>query len=232
MTTQDTTQNTTSPTTATAAASAFSGPLDGLAPGALLSWGLLDVLGLFPAGETPGRSRFVAPAESLKLVKVPTYGTVVLRNTATQGVLIAPMHIGFFQEGAQNHATSRVLILEAGELLEAQDCFCIQQSQGGLLKEAQQRFLMLPLGLRPAALAQRTTTGYSRLWGEIETFSRRFGISRGGHLERFLRPYFNRLVPLRHALETQPGQVGAAYFIGGRLAGIEAAPTAEYWRDI
>jgi hypothetical protein len=83
-----------------------------------------------------------------------------------------------------------------------------------------------------AALAQRTTAGYSRLWGEIETFSRRFGISRGGHLERFLRPYFNRLVPLRHALETQPGQVGAAYFIGGRLAGIEVAPTAEYWQDI
>ena len=69
--------------------------------------------------------------EHLKLVKVPTYGTVVLRNTATQGLLIAPMHIGFFQDDAQNHATSRVLLIEAGELLEANDCFCIQQSQGG-----------------------------------------------------------------------------------------------------
>jgi hypothetical protein len=211
---------------------AFTGLLDGLEPGTLLSWGLLDVLSLFPAGEFADRSRFVAPLESLKLIKVPTYGTVVLRNTATQGVLIVPMHIGFFQEGAQNHATSRVLLIDAGELLEAQDCFCIQQSQGGMLKEAQQRFLMLPLGLRRAAYEQRKTTGYSRLWGEIETFSRHYGISRGGHLERFFRPYFDRLVPLRHALETQPNQVGAAYFIGGRLTGIEVAPTSTYWQDI
>jgi hypothetical protein len=112
------------------------------------------------------------------------------------------------------------------------DCFCVQQSQGGLLKETQQRFLMLPLGLRRAALEQRATTGYSRLWNDIEAFSRRYGISRGGHLERFLRPYFTRLMPLRHALEAQPNQVGAAYFIGGRLAGIEVAPTAAYWQDI
>jgi len=230
----------TPPTSATPAATmpgvepadAFSGLLEGLEPGTLLSWGLLEVLGLFPAKAPADRSRFIAPLESLKLVKVPTYGTVVLRNSATHGLLLVPMHIGFFQEGAQNHATSRALLIEAGELLEAPDCFCIQQSQGGLLKEAQQRFLMLPLGLRRAAFEQRKTTGYSRLWGQIETFSRRYGISRGGHLERFLRPYFDRLVPLRHAFEAQPNQVGAAYFIGGQLAGIEVAPTPAYWQDI
>jgi ARG/rhodanese/phosphatase superfamily protein len=216
----------------------FSGLLAGFVPGQVISWGPLEALSLFPlaagaarsgGGEPP--SRFVAPLEHLKLVKVPTYGTVVLRNTATQGLLIAPMHIGFFQEDAQNHATSRVLVIEAGELLEANDCFCIQQTQGGLLQEAQQRFLMLPLGLRRAAFEQRRTTGYSRLWGDIETFTRRYGVTRGGHLERFLRPNFKRLLPLRHAFEGEVGQVGAAYFIGGRLAGIELAPTAAYWQD-
>src|SRR5690242_478461 len=134
MTTQPTTQPTT-PITATTTVGAFTGPLDGLAPGALLSWGLLEVLSLFPAREPADRARFVAPLEYLKLINVPTYGTVVLRNTASQGLLIAPMHIGFFQDGAQNHATSRVLIFESGELLEVNDCFCVQQSQGGLLKE-------------------------------------------------------------------------------------------------
>jgi hypothetical protein len=117
-------------------------------------------------------------------------------------------------------------------LLEANDCFCIQQTQGGLLQEAQQRFLLLPLGLRRAAFEQRRTTGYSRLWGDIETFTRRYGVTRGGHLERFLRPNFKRLLPLRHAFEAEPGQVGAAYFIGGRLAGVELAPTAAYWQDL
>jgi ARG and Rhodanese-Phosphatase-superfamily-associated Protein domain len=216
----------------------FSGLLAGFAPGQVISWGLLEALSLFPvdagadrSGDEPP-SRFVTPLEHLKLVKVPTYGTVVLRNTATQGLLIAPMHIGFFQEDAQNHATSRTLLIEAGELLEANDCFCIQQTQGGLLQEAQQRFLLLPLGLRRAAFEQRRTTGYSRLWSEIETFTRRYGVTRGGHLERFLRPNFKRLLPLRHAFEAEPGQVGAAYFIGGRLAGLEVAPTPSYWQDL
>ena len=96
------------------------------------------------------RQRFATPEEHLKLAQVPTYGTVVLRNTSPDHRLIVPMHIGFFQPGAQNHATSRALVLEAGETLSVNDCFCIQASQGGLLKEAQQRFVMLPLG--PAAI--------------------------------------------------------------------------------
>jgi hypothetical protein len=236
--TSSSTHDTTNQTLKTTPQERFGGLLAAHAPGQVISWGLLDALSLFPADARSDRSgdeppsRFVAPLEHLKLVKVPTYGTVVLRNTATQGLLIAPMHIGFFQEDAQNHATSRVLLIEAGELLEANDCFCIQQTQGGLLQEAQQRFLTLPLGLRRAAFEQRRTTGYSRLWGEIETFTRRYGVTRGGHLERFLRPNFKRLLPLRHAFEAEPGQVGAAYFIGGRLAGIEVAPTPSYWQDL
>jgi hypothetical protein len=218
--------------------------LAGLAPRTLQSRGLLEVVGLFPPegdrppeGDSPtepgnGHAQYVAPLEHLKLVQVRTYGSMVLRNTADKGMLIAPMHLGFFQEGAQNHATSRVLVLEAGESLTADDCFCIQQSQGGYLKEAQQRFLILPLGLRGAALARQGVDSYSRLWGAIDRYNRSYGIARGGHLERFLRPYFARLQPFRHAFETLPGQVGAAYFIGGSLVGIEAAPNPAYWQEL
>jgi hypothetical protein len=215
-----------------AAAPAFGGLLAGLRAASFQSWGALDVVGLFPAGDAPDRTRFVAPLEAIKLVQVPRYGTMVLRNTADSGLLVVPMHIGFFQEGAQNHATSRVLILEAGETLTADDCFCIQASQGGLLKEAQQRFLVLPLGLRRPALERRDTNDFSRLWATIDQHNRRYGIARGGHLERLLRPYFPRLQPLRHAVETLPGQVGAAYFVGGKLAGVEVAPNAAYWQDV
>jgi hypothetical protein len=108
----------------------------------------------------------------------------------------------------------------------------VQAAQGGLLQEAQQRFLMLPLGLRHQALAKRSVRGYSRLWGDIDGYTRQFGVATGGHLERFLRPNFPRLQPLRHALEFVPDQVGAAYFIAGRLAGVEVAPSAAYWREL
>ena len=210
----------------------LTGLLTDLVAGHLQSWGLLDVVTLFAAPERPDYAQFVSPLEHLKLVQVPTYGTLVLHNTAQNGTLIAPMHIGFFQVGAQNHATSRALILAKDETLRVEDCFCIQQTQGGLLKEAQQRFIILPLSLRKAALAKRNEKGFSRLWNDIEVYNRRYGITRRGHLERYLRPYFSRLLPFRHAFEVLPQQIGAAYFVAGRLIGIEVAPNAGYWSDI
>jgi hypothetical protein len=210
---------------------AFTGLLRELRPGPVLSWGGLEALCLFPSRPTE-RPAFVPPLAHLKLAGVHTYGKLELHSTADRGLLVAPMHVGFFQEGAQNHATSRVLVLDAGECLVVDDCFCIQQAQGGLLKEAQQRFLILPLALRRAALERRGEVGFSRLWDDIDTFTRQYGVARGGHLERFLRPYFARLQPYRHGLEALPGQVGAAYFVAGRLAGVEVAPNPAYWQDL
>ena len=217
-----------------AAARRFSGLLAGLEAGPVVSWGLLEVVSLrLAAGiDAKARERFASPDEHLELVEVPTYGTVVFRNTSKDARLIAPMHVGFFQPGAQNHATSRALVLDAGETLRVTDCFCVQAAQGGLLNQSQQRFLMLPLGLRHKALAKRHGEGYSRLWGEIDGYTRHYGVATGGHLERFLRPNFARLLPLRHGLETVPDQIGAAYFIAGRLAGVEVAPNEVYWHGL
>lgn len=211
----------------------FPGLLKGLVPGQLQSWGTLEALPLFPENmEGNGHRHFVSPLEHLKLVRVPSYGTLVLENASKSGTLIAPMHIGFFQPGAQNHATSRVLLFGPGKAQTVDDAFCIQAAQGGLLHEAQQRFIILPLSLRKAALAKRGQAQFSRLWQDIDAYNRRYGIARGGHLERFLRPYFHRLMRFRHALELLPGQVGAAYFVAGHLVGVEIAPNAAYWQDI
>jgi hypothetical protein len=216
----------------TTAKTPFQGLLAGLQAGQLQAWGLMDVLPLFPDAQRGDYAQFVSPLEHLKIVRVPSYGTLILENTAQQGTVIAPMHIGFFQTGAQNHATSRVLILEAGKTLTADDCFCIQAAQGGFLQEAQQRFIILPLSLRKAALAEREKNSFSRLWGEIDTHNRRYGIARGGHLERFLRPYFRRLMLFRHGFEVVPQQVGASYFVAGNLVGVEVTPNAAYWADV
>lgn len=216
----------------TASIRRFSGLLDDLTMGQPQSWGLLDIVPLFPSAQRHANAQFVAPLEHLRLVQVHSYGTLELENTASLGTLIVPMHVGFFQAGAQNHATSRILILDPGESLTVEDCFCIQASQGGYLVEAQQRFIVLPLGLRRVALESRNEVGFSRLWDDIDTFNRRYGITRGGHLERFLRPNFHRLIPLRHAFEAYPQQVGAAYFVAGRMVGVEVAPNDAYWLDI
>ncbi|MBE3561981.1 MAG: hypothetical protein IMW89_22575, partial [Ktedonobacteraceae bacterium] len=133
----------------------FAGLLAGLTPGQLQTWSLLEVVPLFAAKERSGYAQFVSPLDHLKLIRVPRYGTLELQNVSQQGTLIAPMHIGFFQPGAQNHATSRTLLLNAGETITVQDAFCIQAAQSGLLQEAQQRFIVLPLSLRKVALAKR-----------------------------------------------------------------------------
>jgi hypothetical protein len=210
----------------------FSGLLAGLLPGQLQARGLLDVVALFPAEGRADNAQYVSPLQHLKLVRVVSYGTLILRNEAQAGMLVAPMHIGFFQAGAQNHATSRTLILEAKETLTVDTCFCIQAAQGGFLKEAQQRFIILPLGLRKEALLKRTGKEFSRLWSDIDTYNRSYGIVRGGHLERFLRPYFARLQPFRHTFEMLPQQVGAAYFVAGNLVGVEVMPNAACWEDV
>lgn len=136
--------------------------------------------------------------------------------------------------GELRHAPTRIgsRVLNAGEVLRVTDCFCVQAAQGGLLQESQQRFLMLPLGLRQQALAKRRSEGYARLWDDIDGYTRHHGVATGGHLERFLRPNFSRLLPLRHALESVPGQIGAAYFIAGRLAGVEVVPNEAAWQGL
>ncbi|GER84590.1 MAG: hypothetical protein IMW90_10790 [Thermogemmatispora sp.] len=214
--------------------SPLTGLLAHLAPGPLVSWGMLEVIGLFPVSteQEQSRTRFVPPMRSLEVVGSPRYGTLVLRNRASDGVLVLPMHVAFFQPGVQNHATSRVLLLDAGETLTADDCFCIQQTQGGTLRQAQQRFCMLPLELRRAAFELQGVQDFGRLWTAIAAYSRRYGINYGGHLERWLRPNFAQLLPYRHALEWLPTQVGAAFFLAGMLVGVEVAPNSAYWAEL
>lgn len=214
--------------------SPLAGLLEHLAPGPLLSWGLLEVIGLFPvsADHEQRHVRFAPPLSALELVGSPSYGTLVLRNRATDGVLVLPMHVAFFQPGVQNHATSRVLVLDAGETLTVDDCFCIQRTQSGMLRQAQQRFCMLPLGLRRAAFELQGVRDFGRLWTAITAYSRRYGINYNGHLEHWLRPNFALLLPYRHALELQPGQIGAAFFLAGRLVGVELAPNSAYWAEL
>ncbi len=200
----------------------LSGLLEGFQARGHQGRGSLEAVGIFrPSTRAESRTPLAQPLESLELVKVKTYGEVVLRNRSLESRLIVPMHIGFFQRGAQNHATSQVEVLGPGEERTITDAFCIQECQGGYLAQAHQRFLMLPHALRHRALSVADEEGYSRLWEEIDTFTRRYGVARGGHLERFLRPFFKRLLPFRHSFEAEPEQVGVAFFVHDELIGVE-----------
>src|SRR5439155_17948277 len=48
--------------------------------------------------------KFVAPLSGLKLSQVKGYGNMELSNSDKSGVAIVPLHMGYIQDRAQNHA--------------------------------------------------------------------------------------------------------------------------------
>ncbi|GAA3266322.1 hypothetical protein Dvina_40430 [Dactylosporangium vinaceum] len=181
----------------------------------------------------PAYPGIVPPRHGLKLGRVVTYGQVELTNPAGSGVAIVPLHVGYIQDAAQNHALCRSAFIAAGQTLRFDDACCVQESQGGYLAGREdQWFFVLPVELRAAALRLRATANYSKLWGDIAAFNRRYGLPARGHLEQVLTRQRAGLTQYRSRLERLEGQLGALFFVGDSLAGVEIAPDPEYFADV
>src|ERR687886_2746329 len=122
--------------------------------------GTLTVLPMFGADND---SRFVSPLSGLKLTQVRGYGNMELSNPSETGIAIVPLHLGYIQDRAQNHALCRSAFIGAGGKLMFEDACCVQASQGGYLEAREQWFFVLPLQLRAEALALRGKKGFDKL---------------------------------------------------------------------
>jgi hypothetical protein len=181
----------------------------------------------------PAYPGIVPPRSGLKLGRVVTYGSVELANPAPSGVAIVPLHVGYIQDGAQNHALCRSAFIAAGQTLRFEDACCVQETQGGYLAgRDDQWFFVLPVELRAAALRLRGTAQYSKLWSDIAAFNGRYGLPARGHLEQVLTRQRAGLTQYQSRLERVEGQLGALFLVGGRLAGVEIAPDPGYFADI
>jgi hypothetical protein len=160
------------------------------------------------------------------------YGSVILSNPGSQGVAIVPLHIGYIQDRAQNHALCRSLFLGSGQKLQVDDACCVQQSQGGYLESMEQWFFILPLQLRAEALQLRGQKSFGKLWPAIARLNEAFGLAQRGHLEQVLCGRRPTLTQYQSRLEALPGQTGALFFLRGRLAGVEIAPNQAYFREV
>ncbi|GAB4587962.1 ARPP-1 family domain-containing protein [Nocardia sp. IFM 10818] len=180
----------------------------------------------------PERPGIVPPRSGLKLHRVVGYGSVELHNGAPSGVAIVPLHIGYIQEGAQNHALCSAALLGAGETRRFDDAVCVQAAQGGYLEGRDQWFFVLPVELRAKALARRGVEDYSKLWHDISTTSAGYGLPARGHLEQILTRKRAVLTQFRSRLELLPGQLGALFFVGEEFAGLEIAPDPRYFAEM
>ncbi len=180
----------------------------------------------------PDRSGYAAPRTSLKLTAVRGYGNMELECRPGGGLAIVPLHIGYIQKGAQNHAMCGAAFLGEGQKVLYKDVCCVQASQGGFLEERDQWFFVLPIALRERALALRGVESYNKLWGDITTFNARYGKSRRGHLEVVIGNERAALNRYRSRFELEPGQTGALFFLKGELVGLELTPSAAYFAEL
>jgi len=191
--------------------------------------GPLTVLPLFGP---EGNAKFTPPLSGIKLAGVRGYGNVELHNPATSGVAILPLHMGYIQDQAQNHALCGSAFLGAGQKRLFEDACCVQQAQGGYLESKEQWFFILPLHLREEALRLRGQKNYGKLWPEISKLNQRLGLEARGHLEQVICRQRPLLTQYQTRVELLNGQTGALFFVGDRLAGVELAPSAAYFREV
>lgn len=180
----------------------------------------------------PSHPGIASPRSGVKLSQVKGYGNVELTNSGGTAVALVPLHIGYIQDGAQNHALCRAGFLAPGQKLVFEDACCVQESQGGYLAERDQWFFILPLELRTQALALRGTKNYSKLWPTIARLNEHYGMPSRGHLEQLLSRKRAVLTQYQSRLELSAGQVGALFFIDSRLAGVEIAPNPRYLAEM
>ncbi|MEV5411226.1 DUF6569 family protein [Thermopolyspora sp. NPDC052614] len=180
----------------------------------------------------PEHRGFVPPRSGLKLNRVVGYGKVEMHNGASEGVAIVPLHIGYIQDAAQNHALCSAALLAAGQTRLFDDACCVQSGQGGFLEGRDQWFFVLPVELRLRALELRKRRDYSKLWPDISDLNRRYGLPSRGHLEQILSRERATLTQFRSRLELLPGQLGALFFVGGSFVGLELAPDPVYFAEM
>ncbi len=178
------------------------------------------------------QGKFVGPLSGLKLSQVRGYGNMELFNPSENGIAIVPLHMGYIQDKAQNHALCRSAFIAAGQKLMFEDACCVQASQGGYLEEREQWFFILPLQLREKALQLRGEEDYSKLWNEIEIVNQQFGLPSRGHLEQILSRKRAYLTQYQSRLELLPQQIGALFFIEDKLAGVEISPSSAYFQEL
>jgi hypothetical protein len=148
------------------------------------------------------------------------------------GLAIVPLHIGYIQDKAQNHALCRSGLLGPGQKRMFADACCVQAGQGGLMEGREQWFFILPLQLREEALQLSGKKDYSKLWKAIANLNAQMGLPQIGHLEQIVSKQRAYLTQFQSRFELLTGQTGALFFLKDRLAGLELAPTSAYFREV
>lgn len=192
--------------------------------------GIMTVIPIF-GSNLENKHKFAPPLSGLKLTQIRGYGNMEITNHS-QGIAIVPLHMGYIQDKAQNHALCRSAFIAQGQKLMFEDACCVQSGQGGFLEEREQWFFILPLFLREEALNLQGQKSYSKLWNAQGKLNQLFGLQNRGHLEQILSRKRAFLTQYQSRFELLHGQTGALFILNDKLVGIEIAPSAAYFQEV
>ncbi len=203
--------------------------LHGTRVGRLQSVGYMQVIPLLSDLED---ERFVSPVEASSEVATQDYGTLLFTNPS-DAFLIVPCHAAYVvKHAAQDHAMSHTGIVKSQDLRAFNTAMCVQQTQGGLIREGCHQLSILPFALRERALELRQEMSYDKLWSAIAAFQNELGIPGASHLEFFLKRFRRELDEFVAEFECAPDQIGAIILVDDCVVGIERAPSRAYWKSV
>jgi hypothetical protein len=205
--------------------------LRGCEPGRLQSVGNMQVI---PLLSDLADDRFVSPAQGAR-VSTASYGTLVFNNPQDKPMLVPSGATYIVAEEAQNHALPHAGYVAAHGVKQFPTAMCVQQTQGGYIREGEHRLMLLPFPLREKAHRVRREVDFRRLWPAISEFNRQAGLAdagSGGHLEYFFERFKDDLDTFVAQFEPVPRQVGAIVLIAAKVVGIERTPSPAYFRSV
>ena len=200
----------------------------GCEPGRLQSVGPMQVV---PLVSDLNDDRFAPPTEAR--IGTAGYGNLVVANPADRALLVPVGAAYMVAQKAQNHALPSAGCVPKRATRTFDTAVCVQQSQGGYITEGAHELMMLPAPLRRVAHSERLGKSFQRLWPAIGAFNAAAGLENtGGHLEKFFEKFRAELDHFVAEFEPVPKQVGAVVLVNGAVAGVERAPSADYFHAV
>jgi len=177
----------------------------------------------------------VTSPTNLRFSRTTSYGTMVFENVDKERDAIVPSNLMVRGRGGQDHAMAGSGIIVKGRSQRFENACCVEETQGGFLKDSGNEEDVLPVELRKALLDTtiRSRRSYDKIWSKISSWLRGLNLSRSGRAH--IRDFYDQpkikdaLEDFAAAFEPIENQVGAIILFNGVPVGIEIMPSAEHW---
>ena len=179
----------------------------------------------------------LASFDDITFQRVRTYGSMLFENSSDKPFILPAGYAIMTKQLAQDHGSVYATLLLPELISDVNISCCIQQTQCGYIDgKGINHFNFLPVEIRKNSVLSHTeeitSVSFSRLWPIISEFQKKLIKSTEGNLILFFNKYMDKLLTFNAEFECVDQQRGAIIMVDNEIAGIEIAPTQDYWKHI